>query len=263
MKNIDQLSFCYSVKYKSDKSYECNYLESPRPCHNLAFMLEGEGVVFSDDSVFKIKKGDVFFVPQNSTYKCSWIAKPNCTFHSVHFKFNLSKDPFYGKKVPVQVLRTDEFDYLYEKVKIIQEYQSAKNLDYFKYLSAFYSLCDQLLIKAKVKNGFLTESSISPAVVFLENNYDKNIKVEYLASLCNLSPSRFFYLFKKNVGESPILYKNKIAIQKASTALILYKDKSVETIAYEYGFSSPVYFRRLFKKIIGKTPTEFRNEQLI
>ena len=259
--SIDELSFCTSVLYKSNKDYSCDYSTSPRPCHNFLFMLEGTGTITIKNSVITLKKGDILYIPQNSTYISKWKANPNCVFHSVHFKFSLSKDPFYCKSIPVQPLPNDQFETLYDKVKIIQEYQYSKNLDSFFYLSAFYSLCGELLPNVKIKDESIQISSITPAITYLENNYTNSCTIEHLASLCCLSSSRFFYLFKKQVGCTPITYKNKILIQKASQALLLHNDKNIEDIAYEYGFISPIYFRRLFKKITGKTPSQYRKAE--
>ena len=42
--------------------------------------------------------------------------------------------------------------------------------------------------------------------------------------------------------------------------LLFDKNKSIEEISNEFGFDSPIYFRRVFKKLTGKTPTEYRND---
>ena len=253
--------FCSSVKYTSDKDYTCDYSTAPRPCYNFVFMLEGEGEIITENEIFQIKKGDILYIPQNITYISSWKATPNCIFHSVHFKFSLKNDPFRGKKVPVQLLPNQQFDRLYEAVKTIQTYQYSHTEEHFLGLSAFYYLCGTLLPKVKTKEGILPKSSITPAIIYLEDNYTESLKIDFLSSLCCLSSSRFFYLFKKNVGCSPITYKNKIAIQKAAQSLLLHKDTSIESIAYEHGFESPIYFRRLFKKLTGKTPSKYRKEE--
>ena len=259
-KNIDELSFCTSVLYKSNKDYSCDYSTLPRPCHNFLFMLEGSGTILVKNSVITIKKGDILYIPQNSTYISKWKANPNCVFHSVHFKFSLSRDPFLYKKIAVQKLENQQFERLYDEVKNIQRYQTSKSFDSYFYLSAFYRLCGELLPSVKIENDAISVSGISPAITYLENNYVSSCTIEQLSSLCCLSPSRFFHLFKKNVGCSPMTYKNRILIQKASQTLLFHKDKSIEDVAFEYGFISPIYFRRLFKKLTGKTPSQYRKE---
>lgn len=262
-KSIDDLSFCATVKYKSDKDYSCDYSSSPRLCHNLVFILEGSGDIIVENSIITIKKGDILFIPKNSTYISSWKANPNCVFHSVHFNFSLAKDPYFLNNVSIQKLPNEQFEFLYDKVKTIQQYQYSKNLDYFLCLSAFYLLCGTLLPSVDTKVIHPAITSITPAVSYLENNYTSSCTIEYLASLCCLSPSRFFYLFKKQVGCSPISYKNKVLIQKVSQTLLFHKDKSIENIAFEYGFSSPIYFRRLFKKLTGKSPSQYRKDEML
>ena len=259
--NIDIVDFCGAVKYSSNKNYSCDYSSTPRPCHNLAFMLEGEGTIISDGITLNIKKGDILYIPKNSLYIANWNAKPNCIFHSLHFNFSPKKNPFYDKNIPVQILPNDEFDELYKYVQTIQQYQYSKNLNSFLFLSAFYYLCGTLLSKAKINENRLQQSSISPALLYLENNSTQPCTAEQLAKLCCLSSSRFFYLFKKQVGCTPITYKNKITVQQIARSLIFHKDKSIADIAREYGFESTIYFTRLFKKLTGKTPSQFRKDE--
>lgn len=262
-KILENFSFCLAVKYQKNKDYTCDFSKIPRPCHNLAFILEGEGRIISDDITLNVKKGDILFIPKNSTYISKWLAKPNSAFLSVHFNFMPTVNPFNDKNVPVQLLPNDNFDQLLSAVQTIQTYQRTNDLTSFLYLSAFYYLCGTLLPKVKTIQKAHYESNITPAISYLENNSTSPCSIEQLANLCYLSPSRFFYLFKKKMGCTPITYKNKITIQKISQALLFYKDKSIESIAHEHGFESSIYFTRLFKRLTGKTPSQFRKDKML
>lgn len=262
-KILENFAFCIAIKYQSDKDYCCDYAKIPRPCHNLAFILEGEGTIISENLTISVKKGDVLFVPKNSTYVSKWSANPNCIFYSIHFNFLPALNPFSEKNVPVQVIPNDDFDKLVSAFKTLQTYQHSKTLSSYLSVSAFYYLCGTLLPNVKIKESVCYESNITPALIYLENNSTKPCSIEKLASLCYLSPSRFFYLFKKKVGCTPITYKNKITIQKISQDLFFYKDKSIERIARENGFESTIYFTRLFKKLTGKTPSQFRKDKML
>ncbi len=258
MKKFDRPPFCCAVKYTFNKDTFFDYSSLRRPCHNLVFMLAGEGDIISENEHLSVKKGDILYIPQNSTYTSLWKCTPNCEFHSIHFNFSVSQDPFYGKTIPVQIIKNQPFEELYDYVKTIQEYQNSKSLDFFLLLSAFYYLCAKLLFNVKSKKTVLSESSVSPAILYIENNYTKPCTIAHLSKLCFLSPSRFLFLFKKHMGCTPITYKNKITIEKVCQDLVLHKDKSIETIAIEYGFKSTIYFRRLFKKLTGISPSNFR-----
>ena len=262
-KNNQTIAFCTAVKYTHKQTIITDYSSSPRLCHNLAFMLDGQAVIQSGGNQFTVKKGDIFFISRHSTYCAKWEVIGGCSCHSVHFNFTASQDPFLNETVPVQILPSEDFDALYEQVKILQAHQYKKNADRFLAFSAFYYLCGILLPKVLISQSQTKNSSISPALAFLENNYTEHCSVEELASLCFLSPSRFYYLFKQHTGYSPIVYKNRLTVQRVAQTLLLEKDKSVESISDEYGFESPIYFRRLFKKITGKTPTQYRKEETL
>lgn len=89
-------------------------------------------------------------------------------------------------------------------------------------------------------------------------NYTDNLTIQELATIANLSPSRFFTVFKKETGITPIEYKNRICIRNAEKMLLI-SDLSIEEIAEKLGFNSSSYFRRTFKAYTGKSPREYKN----
>ena len=101
-------------------------------------------------------------------------------------------------------------------------------------------------------------SSIKKAIDYLTFNYTGNITIDELAAIANLSSSRFFTVFKKETGLTPIEYKNRICIRNAEK-MLLTSDLSIEEIAEKTGFNSSSYFRRTFKAFTGKTPREYKN----
>lgn len=261
-KNNRIFSLCTAVKYTHTKETTTNYLNSPRPCHNFIFMLEGEGEIVTQERKIRLKSGDFLFIPQGTTYLSIWKANPKTVFHSIHFNFSAQYDPFANIKIPVQKVRIENFSTLYENVLAFHTYQYEKSPNSFFALSAFYKLCGELLPFIEHEETETLESNpISPAIEYIQTHYAEKCTVEELAELCFLSPSRFYYHFKTQTGYSPIVYKNRICIQQAAQALLLEKYKSIEKIAEEYGFESAVYFRRLFKSVIGKTPTQYKKEE--
>ena len=90
-------------------------------------------------------------------------------------------------------------------------------------------------------------------------NYKDSMTIQELAAIANLSPSRFFALFKKETGITPIEYKNRIGIRNAEKMLLI-SDLSIEEISEKLGFNSSSYFRRTFKAFTGQSPREYRNK---
>ena len=78
-----------------------------------------------------------------------------------------------------------------------------------------------------------------------------------LAKACYVSESRLYHLFRAEMHKSPIEYKNEMKVLR-SIEYLKNGYTSVEEISALLGFRSAAYFRRLFKKITGMTPSEYR-----
>lgn len=259
----DFLSLLLSIKYTHTKDEKYNYSKQPRPCHNFVFMLEGEGFIEANDETILLKTGDILFIPKNTTYVAQWKATPKTVFHSLHFSFQPKNDPLLNKAIPIQLLSNNNFNQLYSLLKDIERYQFSKTTDSFLALSAFFTLCGRLLQHIRLSEIHPINTIILPAITYIQKNHKKKLSVEYLARLCNLSPSRFYYLFKQETGDSPIVYKNKITLQNCAQELLYDKSITIKELSFKYGFGSPIYFERLFKKIVGKSPSQYRNENAL
>ncbi len=256
----DILSLFTAVKYAHGKDSPCDYSSSPRPCHNITFFLEGEAEMESDGKSFTVHKGEILFIPQGTTYRSVWKAKPKAVFHTLHFNFAPQVDPLLEKRIPVQAVRVDDFGTLYDRLLEIERYQYEKDENFFLALSAFFYLLNAVFKRAEAVHVVQTENPVLPAINYLREHYKEKITVDELAALCFLSPSRFYSVFKQKTGLSPVSYKNELLIQNVKQALLTEK-KSVEEISEDFGFESSIYLRRLFKKSTGKTPTQYKKEE--
>ena len=64
------------------------------------------------------------------------------------------------------------------------------------------------------------------------------------------------FFFKQETGKTIIEYLNDIRIDTAKM-LLMTTTKSVEEIAYAVGYESPKYFARIFKSVVGISPSAF------
>lgn len=81
--------------------------------------------------------------------------------------------------------------------------------------------------------------------------------VQYFANELHLSANYFGGLMKKETGKSPQEYIQLKVIEKAKDKLYC-PEKSISEIAYELGFKYPHHFSRMFKNVVGCSPTDFR-----
>lgn len=114
-------------------------------------------------------------------------------------------------------------------------------------------------------SSIITQSEINrdniilrPALEYIQKNYAKNISLDNMASICNISSSYFSKLFNRVVGDNFANYVNKIRVGKAKE-LLKTTDLPITSIAMDLGFEDSGYFVKVFKKIEGVTPSTYRN----
>jgi transcriptional regulator GlxA family with amidase domain len=95
------------------------------------------------------------------------------------------------------------------------------------------------------------------AVDHLERNLGAPVSVAELAAAVNLSPSRFWHLFRDETGTSPLRYLHALRMQRAH-ALIERSFLSIKQVMAHVGISDPSHFARDFKRFYGVAPTELR-----
>ncbi|ELC8442755.1 response regulator [Clostridium perfringens] len=103
------------------------------------------------------------------------------------------------------------------------------------------------------------EDIVGKVSKYIDDNMDKMLKLEELASICNLSPGYFSRIFKKETGKTVITYINEKKVEKAKKLLKESKEPIIN-ISLDLGFDDCGYFIRVFKKITGLTPKAFREE---
>ena len=101
-----------------------------------------------------------------------------------------------------------------------------------------------------------TMSAINKAKQYIDNNYMKELTLDDVSRVVNISSYYFSKVFKEETGENFIDYLTKLRIE-AAKKLLKTTNKSMKEISAEVGYSDPNYFSRNFKKYTGKTPTDY------
>ncbi len=115
------------------------------------------------------------------------------------------------------------------------------------------------LLQSAVRNLDATAiANISPALLYVEKNYTKEISLEETAKTLDINREYFCRLFKKTVGITFVDYANLVRISRAKELLIS-SQKSIAEISESLGFSSVSYFTRVFKNLTNSTPAIYRN----
>lgn len=120
-----------------------------------------------------------------------------------------------------------------------------------------YQLLAQFMKYAQKKNKKRDER-IEKALQFIHKHLYENINLNELVKQTYLSKDHFIRLFKQELKTTPLQYINQKKIEKAQLMLVTGKE-SVKSISFSLGFEDYSYFNRLFRKLTGTTPLEYRH----
>ncbi|RNA61739.1 AraC family transcriptional regulator [Chryseobacterium nematophagum] len=95
---------------------------------------------------------------------------------------------------------------------------------------------------------------------YIHENYHKRLTIDEVAHLVHLSSTAFCRYFKKQTNLTFTNFINRYRINMAKAFLL--QDFAVGDVCYKVGFESISYFCTLFKKLVGESPTNFKNRFL-
>ena len=102
---------------------------------------------------------------------------------------------------------------------------------------------------------------IEDARMFIRENYQReDMSLNTVASQVNISPSYFSAIFSAQTGQTFVEYLTAVRLEKAKELLMCSSLRTAE-IGYEVGYKDSHYFSYIFKKVVGCSPTEYKNRR--
>jgi AraC-like DNA-binding protein len=155
----------------------------------------------------------------------------------------------WGIKVDLKEL---EEAYFHTRVLSPKQYDSLVQLltIFGQHLSI---VCNQIAVQQQNSEP----PAIARAKEFIKAHQSEEISLSDVARAVNSSTFYFCKMFKKSTGLNFTDYLSRIRIEKAKS-LLLNPNLRVSEVAFEVGFQSLTHFNRVFRKIAGQSPTEYR-----
>jgi AraC-like DNA-binding protein/ligand-binding sensor protein len=98
---------------------------------------------------------------------------------------------------------------------------------------------------------------ITKAKLYIEEHHTEEISLGQVAAAVHTSTFYFCKMFKRATGINFTEFVSRLRAEKAKN-LLLNPNLRISEIAYEVGFQSLTHFNRVFKKIMGQSPTDYR-----
>ena len=262
MKNLisaSKLSFLSIAEYSHGDYNFFDAANSPRPHYCMALLTEGRAIFHDCESGedIELSVGDVIFVAQGCRYTSEWFSEPRVRYVSIHFSFEHSGSfprggRFFLQKVRGELLPADIGESYREMLASFSDENRT-----FSTLEIFYRILGRVTPHLRFRAA-ATDTRITSAIEYIEQNYARQMAVSELAAHVNMSESRFFPRFHSALGVTPVEYINRYRVNRAILLLISDGELSIEDIAEQTGFESSAYFRRVFKRVTGMSPREYR-----
>jgi YesN/AraC family two-component response regulator len=114
--------------------------------------------------------------------------------------------------------------------------------------------CAETLVRdAKAARNY----QIQQAQKFIHNNFSAAISLDQVAETACLSKYYFSRLFKETTGLTYPSYLNRVRIEQAKKLLDI-GALSITDVGYSVGYASMTHFDRIFKKLVGSSPSQYR-----
>lgn len=113
---------------------------------------------------------------------------------------------------------------------------------------------------------FIQQKNAEPPIIkrakeYIYEHHTEELSLARAAKAVNMSTFYFCKMFKKATDINFTDYLSRVRIEKAKN-LLLNPNLRVSEIAFEVGFQSLTHFNRVFKKLLGQSPTEYRAQLL-
>lgn len=233
----------------------------------LCFMVEdGGGELVYEGKKYELRSGDVVFIDCRKAYSHSTGLNPNTELWSLRWCH------FYGPSMPaiyakycerggLPVIRGADVD---QYATIISDiYTLASSSDYIRDMRINGKLNDLLTLlmesswHREAHTNAPKKMDISLVKSFLDEHYKEKLSLESVASHFFIDKHYLARLFKEQYGVTLVTYLQQVRITHAKR-MLRFTDKSIEEIGLECGIGELNYFSRVFKKLEGVTPSEFR-----
>lgn len=244
------------------------------------YVLEGEVLFQVDTDYFVVRAGEAVFIDGGDIHAGHLHNDSSCTYYAIVFDTQLlasaSYDVIQQKYISLLQKKTHTFprhikpatpwersllSHLRRMMDVYEE-QTAGYEAAIKGL--FYLMLHDIAPEGRACNR--SESSVSDSskidrlkavILYMQQHFQRPIRIIELAEQIPMSEGQFCRFFKKMTRQTPIEYLNAYRIRQAAD-LLQQTDRTISAIALDVGFDHISYFVKVFRKIIGYTPSEFR-----
>jgi YesN/AraC family two-component response regulator len=244
------------------ENQESTFRPNGFPQYQWTYCNKGAGILNIGGKNHYITKGTGFFFSPNipHTYHATeepwetyWVTFDGSYLTTLLNLFHINPWEVFEPQNPERCLS------LFQQMeKALQQDNIEKILDTSATLYQFL-----ILLKQSKKNNATTTSNskpnkLKPVIAYMEEHYTKEITLEELSNLIQVTTHHLCKLFRTTFGMSPFQYLIQLRLQVAKKILVQQPDLKIREIASAVGYKDVSYFCTIFKSHESVSPLQFR-----
>ena len=273
---MDEYGFCFdniipSMSHIVDRYCDDDWYVPPRKykLHNFMLVVSGEGKAIADGLTYEMRPGMLFYQHSERAFGYESSKANHLRCFGVNFQVaEVFHDGVNWLSRNVVNLPFDNFmaasdmdiliKYFTDLVDIWDERSSNCQLKLRSiFLNILYEISHQKMLK---QSNSGTLQCIEQVKSHIRKYYNRPHTLDSLSEIAGLNHNYFGSIFKKYTGKTPVEYINSIRVERAAELLgIGYSATKAATLT---GFGDPFYFSKVFKKIKGVSPKDYRKTPL-
>lgn len=241
-KNFRFNEYCFQENAHRDNSQGIGY-------HFLGLMKDGCGRLVSEDQVLDLQEGDMFYIPKGCRYHSWWTARDRVRFDSIGFLY-------FPTAVPggYALQKIDHDPEIREAFRPLSEDKTVTAAS----IGALYGLLG--LLENRLAPAPASHDVAVYEKILLLMRDDPHRTIPEYAELCDVSQSLLYSYIKRCSGKTPNRLRQEILCEKAAQMLQT-TSYPIEEICDKLHFSSSAYFRKVWRSIYDKTPSQMRKKE--
>lgn len=241
---------------------------TPIPQYVFIYCMEGLGWFKLGNEEHIVKKNQYFILPANQPHSYGSSEKEPWTIYWIHFKGKLAGQYAAGLSKPTEI-KPNIYSRISGRIDLFEEIYHTLEMGYGKEnllyaCSVFYHFLGTLRYLQQYRNAIRNKEEeddlVTAAIHYMKENIEKKVSLDEMAQHIGYSPSHFSTLFNKRTGYTPTNYFNQLKIQRACH-LLDFTDMKINQLCYKIGIDDCYYFSRLFSKIMGMSPRDYKKQK--
>lgn len=243
--------------------------EMKRESHDdnlLIYCMDGEGEARVGNHRLRIRTGDILLIPKGVPHTYKARQKQPWTIYWVHFdgqdaaafidhlSVKEAANRPYVMPIGTHSRLVSDFEALLEAREStynLNAYLCAANQ--LRQILSHIALLKPLARQRQARTGFDLEKVHS----LMQAHAHEQLDLDTLAEAINLSKYHFVKKYKELTGTTPINHFIQLKIERACHLLDT-TDNGISDIAFAVGYEDAYYFSRIFKKLMGVSPSQYR-----